>query len=60
MISREEFEKILEIEIKARDYYTELLADLSDPEIRRRITEIRDDEVRHIALAKRLLELIGG
>lgn len=60
MISRDEFEKILEIEIKARDHYNRMLADLTDPEVCKRITEIRDDEVRHISLAQRLLELVGG
>ncbi len=60
MISREDFERILEIETRARDHYNAMLTDLTDPEICRRITEIRDDEVRHMALAKRLLELIKG
>ena len=58
MISKAEFEAVLQFEIRARDHYDKILAEVKHPEVRKRIESIRDDEVRHIELARRMLSLL--
>ena len=59
MISKEDFEKLLKIETRARDYYNELLEEISDERVRKNIESIRDDEISHMKLAERLIELVS-
>jgi rubrerythrin len=59
MISKEDFEDLLKIEIRARDYYNALLEEVADERVRKNIEEIRDDEIRHMELAERILQIIS-
>ena len=59
MISKEDFENLLKIETKARDFYDELLKDIRNETVRRNIESIRDDEIRHMKLAQRLIDIIS-
>ncbi len=58
MTSKADFEKILGLEIQARDHYQKLVEQITRENVRDKIAEIRDDEERHIKIAERLLELI--
>ena len=60
MISRAEFEAVLRREVRARDHCERILSRAQRPEVRKRIEIIRNDERRHIELAKRMMELISG
>ena len=59
MISKEDFENLLATETKARNFYDELLGDIVDEKISKNIEEIRDDEIRHMELAQRLIDIIS-
>ena len=59
MISKKDFEYLLKLEIKARDYYDDLLTEVKNEMVRRNIESIRDDEIEHMKLAKRLIDLIS-
>ena len=58
MISKAEFEKILEVEQRAVEHYTKILDQVQDIQVREKIEAIRQDEIEHVRLAQRLLELI--
>ena len=53
------FEELKGIEIKARDYYNELLENLSNKHEIEVITSIRDDEIQHIQIAEKIINLIN-
>jgi len=59
MISKEDFENLLKIETRARDYYNELLEEISHERVRKNIESIRDDEISHMEFAERLIELVS-
>ncbi len=59
MISKTEFEKILEVEQRAVEIYTNILDQVQDAEVREKIEVIRQDEIEHVRLAERMLELIA-
>jgi rubrerythrin len=59
MISEEELrelERFLELEIKARDAYEDIIKKIKDNETRERLLRIRDEEVKHINLLKKAIE----
>ena len=52
------FEDLYLLEEQAKNLYDEYLLTLSDPEATKIITGIRDDEIRHIEIARKLQEII--
>ena len=52
------FNELLAIEVKARDYYDDLLRLDIPTHDKRAITEIRDDEKRHMTIAQSILDII--
>lgn len=52
------FNELLSIEQKARDYYNDLLKLKIPAGDRRAITHIRDDEERHIKIAQKIVKII--
>jgi len=59
MISNAEFEALLKLETKARDFYDDMLTRITNPVVREKIESIRNDEVRHMKMAQRILDLIN-
>ena len=53
------FEDLYWLEKQARDLYNDYLHDLKDGPARVIVTEIRDDEERHMRIAQQLLDLLG-
>ena len=59
MITSQDFEALVTVETRARDHYEEILARVRDERIRKNIEIIRDDENRHIEIAKSLLKIVS-
>ena len=53
---REEFEKILVLEERAKAFYDHYIDQVDNKDIRDQLVSIRDDEVRHIGVARKLIE----
>jgi len=58
MINRAEFKKILDMEEEAFSLYSALYAQIPDSPIREKLKEIRDDEKKHVEIAKKMLEIV--
>ena len=62
MNSREElietYERILRLEKDMRDGYLNYITHLSDKELLKKINEIKDDEIRHINMAERIISIL--
>ncbi|MFH1552976.1 MAG: hypothetical protein ABID83_04995 [Candidatus Omnitrophota bacterium] len=56
---RKEFEKILNLEERARNFYSHYIDQVDDENIKKQLTAIRDDEVQHIEIAKKLIEYVS-
>lgn len=54
---REKFENILSLEEKAKSFYEHYIERVSDEKIKSRLVEIYNDEIKHVAIAKKLIEL---
>ena len=54
-----EFQKILTHEERAKHFYDHYIDQIEDEEIRKQLISIRDDEVSHIKIAKRLIEYVS-
>ena len=54
-----EFKDILAYEERAKHFYDHYIDQLQDSDIKKRLISIRDDEVAHIKIAKRLIEIIS-
>lgn len=52
------FQKLLKIEQGAKNAYDGFLRDIKEPDFRKNITYIRDEEIEHIALVKELLLIL--
>lgn len=52
--------EIYELEKNARDIYNGILAATKDPEVRSVVKPIRDDEIRHMRLAKRAISILDS
>ncbi len=52
------FEDLFFLEKEARDLYTEYLKDMKDVEDIKIVKKIRDDEIKHMQLAHKILEMI--
>ena len=56
---REEFLEILNLEERARHSYDRYLGQIDDEKLKKELTSIRDDEIRHIKIAKRLISYVS-
>ncbi len=55
-----QFREIYELEKIARDIYNGILSAAKDPEVRSVVKSIRDDEIRHMRLAKRAISILDS
>jgi len=53
-----EFRNILALEERARHFYDHYASQVDDKEIKARLISIRNDEIRHVELAKELIRLV--
>ena len=53
------FKKMLKLEEGARDLYNGYLQKLKDPSLVKDLTFIRNQEIEHVALAKKALMMLG-
>lgn len=58
MFSKADLEKILELEKKALGHYNDILSLVSDERVVKDLTVIRNDEIKHVQIAERILELV--
>ena len=56
---REEFEKILTLEERARNFYDHYIDQVDDKNIKKQLISIRDDEIKHIEIANKLIEYVS-
>ena len=54
-----EFKDILAHEERAKHFYDHYIDQLQDSDIKKQLISIRDDEIAHIKIAKRLIEIIS-
>lgn len=54
------FNDLYVLEQETRDLYNDYLRDLKDTKEIKVLTEIRDDEIRHMKLAKEIIDLLNG
>ncbi len=54
-----EFRDILACEERAKHFYDHYIDQLQDSDIKERLISIRNDEIVHIKIAKRLIEIIS-
>lgn len=55
----EEFKEILGYEERAKHFYDHYIDQVEDEEIKKQLISIRDDEVYHISIAKKLIECVS-
>jgi hypothetical protein len=56
---RKEFEHILAYEERAKAFYDHYIDQVEDHKVKKLLTTIRDDEVMHIAIARKLIEYVS-
>jgi len=56
---RKEFEKILVLEKRAKVFYDHYVDQVKDEGIKEQLVSIRDDEVRHIEIAQKLVDYVS-
>ncbi len=56
---RKEFEEILVFEKSAKTAYDNYIPLVDNEEIKKQLISIRDDEIRHIVIAKTLIEYLS-
>ena len=56
---KKEFEGILALEERAKHFYDHYISQITDEKIRAKLVSIRDDEIRHIEIAKTLIALVS-
>ncbi len=56
---RKEFTQILALEERAKAFYDHYIEQVDDPKIKEQLTSIRDDEVMHVAIARKLIEYVS-
>ena len=54
---RKDFQEILELEERARHFYDHYISQLDDERIKEILISIRNDEITHIGIAKKLIAL---
>jgi len=58
-ILRKEFEEILALEERARHFYDHYISRVDNEKIRHQLIAIRDDEIRHVKIAKMLVTFVS-
>jgi len=56
---RKEFQDILTLEERAKHFYDHYIGEVDNEMIKKQLVSIRDDEIRHIEIAKRLIGYIS-
>jgi len=56
---KKEFEGILVLEERARHFYDHYISQVDNKEIKQKLTVIRDDEIRHVKIAKALIASVS-
>ncbi|MBL7157703.1 MAG: hypothetical protein ISS92_06065 [Candidatus Omnitrophica bacterium] len=56
---KKEFQSILTLEERAKNFYDHYIEQVDDKAIKEKLTSIRDDEIAHIKVAKRLIDLVS-
>ena len=54
-----EFREILACEERAKNFYDHYIDQLDDEEIKSKLVSIRNDEILHIKIAKKLIECVS-
>ena len=54
-----EFRNILSLEERAKHFYDHYINQISEEKIKNQLISIRNDEISHIEIAKRLIELVS-
>ncbi len=55
----QKFRNILSLEERAKHFYDHYISQISDEKIKNQLVSIRNDEIKHIEIAKRLIELVS-
>ncbi len=58
-VLRKEFEDILTLEERARNFYDHYIEQVDDAELKKVLTSIRNDEKLHIMIAKTLIKCVS-
>jgi rubrerythrin len=58
-VLRREFQEILTLEERAEQFYSHYIDQIKDEEIKKTLNSIRDDEIMHIEIAKKLIDCIS-
>ena len=56
---KKELENILSREERAKHFYDHYIDELDDAEIKKELISIRNEEIKHIGVVKKLLELVS-
>ncbi|NQU94635.1 MAG: hypothetical protein HQ549_00165 [Candidatus Omnitrophica bacterium] len=56
---KKEFQNILTLEERAKHFYDHYIEQISDEKIKEKLISIRNDEIAHIKVAKRLIEMVS-
>ena len=56
---RKEFQNILSLEERAKHFYDHYIEQIEDAKVKKELTSIRDDEIGHIKIAKKLIALVS-
>ncbi|MEI8186236.1 MAG: hypothetical protein WCG19_06045 [Chlorobiaceae bacterium] len=54
------FESMMELEVKQRDTFMGLAADIDDPDIKNILKRIGNDEQSHMGLVQRIIDLLNS
>ncbi len=54
---RKDFQEILELEERVRHFYEHYISQLDNERIKKILISIRNDEIKHIEIAKKLITL---
>ena len=58
-VLHKEFQDILRLEERAKHFYDHYIEQVDNEKIKKELISIRDDEIRHIEIAKKLLEYVS-
>ena len=56
---RKEFREILTLEERAKHFYDHYISQVNNEKVKKQLTSIRDDEIRHIEIAKTLIASVS-
>ncbi len=56
---KKEFKEILTLEERVKHFYDHYINRVDNEEIKGKLTAIRDDEIRHIEIAKKLISFVS-